>query len=111
MCSYNEIDGRYACENKRAMNGLLMKELGYPSYMLTDWNAYPSTAEAANAGLDMTMPGSVQNGGNVYWGSNLQSAVSSNSVTQARLDNIVKRILAAWFDTGPNRTKATRKPK
>lgn len=113
MCSYNRIDGTYACENKRAMNDLLKKELGYPSYVLTDWNAHHSTSESANAGLDMTMPGSAQNGGNVYWGSRLQSAVSSNSVSQSRLDDMVKRVLAAWYmvkqDQGYPETKIDRR--
>jgi beta-glucosidase len=61
----------------------------------------------------MTMPGSAQNGGNVYWGSKLQSAVSNNQVSQARLDDMVKRILAAWYmtkqDQGYPETKIDRR--
>jgi beta-glucosidase len=113
MCSYNKIDGKYACENKRVMEDLLKKELGFRGYVLTDWNAHHSTADSANAGLDMTMPGSAQNGGNVYWGSKLQSAVSSNHVSTARLDDMVKRILASWYltkqDQGYPETKIDRR--
>lgn len=96
MCSYNKIDGKWACESKRAMDEILKQELGFRGYVLTDWNAHHSTAESANAGLDMTTPGSAQNGGNVYWGSKLQSAVPGQ-VSQARLDDMVKRVLASWY--------------
>lgn len=99
MCSYNKVGGTYACENKRLMDELLKQELGFKGYVLTDWNAHHSTAESANAGLDMTTPGSASGGGNVYWGSKLQSAVSSGQVSAARLDDMVKRILASWFIT------------
>ncbi|KAF2261483.1 glycoside hydrolase family 3 protein [Lojkania enalia] len=99
MCSYNRVDGTYACENRRLMEDLLKNELGFKGYVLTDWNAQHSTAESANTGLDMTMPGSAQNGGNVFWGSRLQSAVSAGQVQMSRLDDMVKRILAAWYFT------------
>ncbi|KAF2185355.1 glycoside hydrolase family 3 protein [Zopfia rhizophila CBS 207.26] len=99
MCSYNKIDGKWACENKRVMEDLLKKELGFRGYILTDWNAQHSTVDPANTGLDMTMPGSDYNGGNVYWGSKLQSAVTGGQVSTARLDDMVKRILAAWYLT------------
>ena len=57
MCSYNRIDGKYACENKKIMEELLKGELGFKGYVLTDWNALHSTSDSANAGLDMSMPG------------------------------------------------------
>lgn len=99
MCSYNKFGGTWACENKRLMEDLLKKELGFRGYILTDWNAQHSTADSANTGLDMTMPGSAQNGGNVYWGSKLQSAVSGGQVSMARIDDMVTRILASWYLT------------
>ena len=52
----------------------------------------------------MTMPGDGF-GNNVFlWGTALQNAVSSGQVPQSRLDDMGKRILAAWYfvkqDTG-----------
>lgn len=115
MCSYNKIDGKWACENKRVMDDLLKKELGFRGYVLTDWNAQHSTTDSANTGLDMTMPGSDYNGGNVYWGSKLQSAVSSGQVSTSRLDDMVKRILASWYlvkqDSGYPATAIDRRSK
>ncbi|ORY59650.1 beta-glucosidase 1 [Pseudomassariella vexata] len=100
MCSYNKLNSTWACENDRILNQLLKKELGFQGYVMTDWNAQHSTAASANAGLDMTMPGSDYNGGTVLWGSALSSAVSSGQVQQSRVDDMVRRILAAWYLTG-----------
>ncbi|KAK6953717.1 glycoside hydrolase 3 [Daldinia eschscholtzii] len=100
MCSYNKINGTWACEHPYALNTLLKKELGFQGYVMTDWNAQHSTVESATSGLDMTMPGTDFNGGSQYWGSKLTQAVSSGQVPQSRLDDMVRRILAAWYLLG-----------
>lgn len=100
MCSYNKLNSTWACENDKIINQLLKNELGFQGYVMTDWNAQHTTSGSANAGLDMTMPGSDYNGGTVLWGSALSSAVSSGQVQQSRVDDMVRRILAAWYLTG-----------
>lgn len=97
MCSYNKLNGSWACESDKAQNGLLKKELGFQGYILSDWNAQHTTNGAANNGMDMTMPGSDYNGRNVLWGPQLNNAVNSNQVSRARLDDMCKRILASWY--------------
>ncbi|KAG9128108.1 hypothetical protein FRC07_004724 [Ceratobasidium sp. 392] len=57
MCSYNQINGTYACENSKVLNQLLKTELGFQGYVMSDWWATHSGATSVNAGLDMTMPG------------------------------------------------------
>jgi beta-glucosidase len=69
MCSYNKINGTWACENDKIMNGLLKNELNFQGYVVSDWNAQHTTQGSANGGMDMTMPGSDFNKGNVLWGS------------------------------------------
>lgn len=104
MCSYNQLDGTWACENDQVMNKFLKEEMGYRGYIMTDWGAQHSTVPAAISGLDMSMPGSDYNGGSVYWGDSLIEAINNGEVPQARVDNMVTRILAAWYkmeqDTG-----------
>lgn len=51
----------------------------------------------------MSMPGTDFNGANVLWGPALLSAVSSGTVTQSRLDNMVTRILAAYYLVGQDK--------
>ncbi len=100
MCSYNKINGTWACENDRVLNQLVKKELGFRGYIMTDWNAQHTTAQSAIAGLDMTMPGSDYNGGTVLWGPALTQAVGSGAVPQDRVDDMVRRILASWYFYG-----------
>lgn len=70
---------------------------------MSDWNAQHTTTGSANAGLDMTMPGSDYNKKNVLWGPALQSAVSGGQIAQSRLDDMVKRVLAAWYLVGQDK--------
>ncbi|KAL4973547.1 putative beta-glucosidase L [Aspergillus desertorum] len=102
MCSYNKVNGTWACENDALLNGLLKGELGFRGHVISDWNAQHSTVQSANTGLDMTMPGSdfATPPGSIYWGENLAAAIASGSVPQARLDDMVTRILAAWYLVG-----------
>ncbi|EAU32193.1 beta-glucosidase [Aspergillus terreus NIH2624] len=99
MCSYNKINGTWACENEGILDTLLKQELGFRGYVMSDWNAQHSTVASANTGLDMTMPGSdfSQPPGSIYWNENLAEAVANGSVPQARVDDMVTRILAAWY--------------
>lgn len=100
MCSYNKINGTWACENEETLNNLLKTELGFKGYVMSDWNAQHSTVQSAVTGLDMTMPGTDFNGGSIYWGANLTSAINSGQVPQTRVDDMVTRILASWYLVG-----------
>jgi len=51
MCSYNKINGTYACENDKLINGLLKEELGFRGFVQSDWSATMSTLPSANGGL------------------------------------------------------------
>ncbi|KAL4804162.1 glycoside hydrolase superfamily [Aspergillus unguis] len=102
MCSYNKINGTWACENDAILNGLLKGQLGFRGHVLTDWGAQHSTVQAALDGLDMSMPGSDLNDppGSIWWGDNLITAIANGSIPQARLDDMVTRILASWYLVG-----------
>jgi beta-glucosidase len=99
MCSYNKVNETWSCESDAILNKLMKEELGFRGYVMSDWNAQHTTVNSALAGLDMTMPGSDFNSppGSIFWGANLQKAIDAGSVPQARLDNMVTRILAAWY--------------
>ncbi|KAJ2963234.1 hypothetical protein NQZ79_g1718 [Umbelopsis isabellina] len=95
MCSYNKINGTYACENDYTLTKILKQELGFQGFVQSDWTATHSGAKSANAGLDVDMPGP-----DAYWGSNLVQAVNNGDVSEARLDDLATRILAAWYQAG-----------
>lgn len=44
MCSYNKLNGTWACENDHIMNKLLKTELGFLGYIMSDWNAQHTTS-------------------------------------------------------------------
>ena len=59
MCSYNQINNSYACQNSHLQNYILKNELGFQGFIVSDWAAQHSGVSSALAGLDMTMPGDV----------------------------------------------------
>jgi beta-glucosidase len=61
MCSYNKVNGQFACGNAVLLNGLLRGELGFQGFVTSDWGA-THAAEFLNAGLDMEMPGELRVG-------------------------------------------------
>ncbi|KAI9172586.1 Beta-glucosidase cel3A [Paramyrothecium foliicola] len=103
MCSYNKINGTWACENDNAMNQLLKKELGFPGYVLTDWDAHHTTVESAHTGLDMSMPGTNWAGENRLWGPALTAAINDGKIPVSRVDDMVTRILAGWYLVGQDK--------
>lgn len=102
MCSYNMVNNSYACGNSKLMNGILKDELGFQGFVQSDWLAQRSGVASALAGLDMTMPGDGLRwqDGNSLWGSKLTEAVLNSSVPVDRLDDMVTRIVAAWYQLG-----------
>ncbi|KAK4237927.1 glycoside hydrolase [Achaetomium macrosporum] len=98
MCSYQQVNNSYGCQNSKLMNGLLKAELGFQGFVMSDWQAQHTGAASAVAGLDMTMPGdTVFNSGLSYWGANLTLAVLNGTVPAYRLDDMAMRIMAAFF--------------
>jgi beta-glucosidase len=94
MCSYSLVNGPYACENGPLQNQILKNEWGFTGFITSDWGATHSTVASANNGLDMEMPGST------FYGTALTNAVSSGQVSQATIDDHVRRILVSMFTRG-----------
>ena len=94
MCSYNMVNGTYACENKYLLNDVLKHDLGFKGFVISDWGATESTAKAAMAGLDVEMPGSES------FGAPLKRAIERREVPLVRLNDMVHRVLRSEFDSG-----------
>jgi beta-glucosidase len=100
MCSYNQVNNTYACENSYLMNFLLKEELGFQGFVVSDWGAQHTGVFSTLAGLDMSMPGEVFDDwltGKAYWGPLLTRAVYNGTVSQERLNDMATRILAPFF--------------
>ena len=58
MCSYNHINGPFACGNADTLKTILKGEIGFKGFVTSDWGGVHS-ASFLNEGLDMEMPGKV----------------------------------------------------
>ena len=94
MCSYNRVNGDFACENKYLLNEFLKKDLQFPGFVLSDWGGTHSTEKASAAGLDNEEPGSF------FFGDRYKAAVQAGSISTAELDEHVHRILRSMFAAG-----------
>ncbi|MEI9905166.1 MAG: glycoside hydrolase family 3 N-terminal domain-containing protein [Asticcacaulis sp.] len=101
MCSYNLINGRWACENEYLQNKVLKHDWGFKGYVMSDWGAVHSTVDAANNGLDQ-MTGYPCCGMKGPWfdAANLKAALAAGDITSKRLDDMAERILWPLFAKG-----------
>ncbi|WP_454717491.1 beta-glucosidase [Caulobacter segnis] len=99
MCAYNRVNGDWACENDWLLNTVLKKDWGYKGYVMSDWGADHSSAKAANAGLDQESAGEAFDK-EAFFGAPLKADLASGKVSQARIDDMARRVLRALFASG-----------
>jgi beta-glucosidase len=98
MCSYNKVNGDFACENAWLLNDVLKGDFRFPGYVMSDWGAVPSTEKAALNGLDQQSGWPFDK--EPYFREPLKAAVLAGRVPMARLDDMAGRVLHALFATG-----------
>ncbi len=59
MCSYNRLNGIFACGNQSTLTKILRDEIGFKGFVTSDWGAVHAV-NFINAGLDMEMPGEMK---------------------------------------------------
>jgi beta-glucosidase len=94
MCSYNKVNGDWACENSYLLTDVLKKAWGFQGFVISDWGATHSTAKAALAGLDN------EESDGRYFGEALKKAVDAGEVPLSRINDMVHRILRTEFAAG-----------
>ncbi|HEX8937367.1 MAG TPA: glycoside hydrolase family 3 C-terminal domain-containing protein [Sphingomicrobium sp.] len=98
MCSYNRVNGDYACENQWLLNDVLKGDMGYRGYVMSDWGATHSTDKAALSGLDQQSGWPFDD--SAYFGPALKAAIAAGRVPQSRLDDMATRVLRSMFKQG-----------
>ena len=98
MDSYNLINGQHATQNGVINNDVAKKEWGFEGIIMSDWDATYDGVAAANGGLDLEMPS-----GKFMNRATLLPAVKSGKVSEATIDDKVRRILRTairfgWLD-------------
>jgi len=94
MCSYNRVNGDYACENSYLLTDVLKKDWKYKGFVVSDWGGTHSVEKASAAGLDHEEPGEY------FYGNPLKKAVQSGKVPMAEFDEHVRRVLRSMFASG-----------
>ncbi len=94
MCSYNAVNGDFACQNKHLLTDILKKDWAFPGFVVSDWGGTHSTVKASAAGLDNEEPE------DIFYGAKLKEAVQSGQVPMAELDEHVHRVLRSEFASG-----------
>lgn len=91
----DRLNNTYACENSKALNGILKGEMNFQGFVVSDWAAQHSGMASAISGLDMAMPTSQ------FWDNDaLSKAVNDGSLNKTRLTDMATRIIATWYFLG-----------
>ena len=96
MSAYNKVSGEHAAQNRRLLTDILRDEWGFDGFVVSDWYGVHDATSAANAGLDLEMPGPVR-----IYGDKLVAAVDRGDVDEAQVDRLVRDLLVL-----ANRTRA-----
>jgi beta-glucosidase len=90
MAAYNGVNGSPMTQNS-LLRDILHSGWGYDGLVMSDWTAARATEAAAEAALDLAMPGPASLYG--PWGGALLEAVGKGAVDEALIDDKVVRIL------------------
>ncbi len=94
MCSYNRVNGDFACENKYLLTDVLKNDWKFPGFVLSDWGGTHSTEKASAAGLDNEQPG------RFFYEAKYKAAVEAGKIPASELDDHVHRVLRSMFAAG-----------
>lgn len=94
MCSYNQINGVYSCEND-VLTTSIRDEMGFRGYVMSDFGSVHSTADSLNAGLDQELNRPVW-----FTPTLLDAALAAGEITQERIDEAAFRVVRSYIEGG-----------
>ncbi|MFB4295774.1 glycoside hydrolase family 3 C-terminal domain-containing protein [Actinomadura sp. NTSP31] len=94
MCSYNQINGTYACEND-LLKDALKNSLGFSGFVVSDFWAVHSTAPSLNAGLDQELNKPIY-----YSPAGITAAINDGKITAAQVDQAAFRVVRSYIQAG-----------
>ncbi len=92
MCSYNSVNGKFACENPTLLTDILRHQWGFTGFVVSDYGANHSAGPALQAGLDIE-----------FFGTHflqLKALIQSGAVPVSALDAAVRHILTTMAGFG-----------
>ncbi|WP_422390391.1 beta-glucosidase family protein [Arthrobacter sp. N1] len=94
MCSYNQINGVYACENP-LLKDTLRDKLGFDGYVMSDFGAVHSTAPSLKAGLDQELNRPIY-----YTPTLLNQALAKGEITEDHVDDAAFNVVRSYIRGG-----------
>jgi beta-glucosidase len=95
MCSYNRLNGTYACENPQLLHDILERDWGFKGFVLADYGAAHNTAASLGGGLDFEpWPGFA------YSPDAVKAVLAAGLATPQQVDDHVRRVLRTLFAYG-----------
>ena len=91
MSAYNQLNGAYCGHNVELLTKILKEEWGFDGFVYSDFILGCRGADACAAGLDVEAPDTI------HYGAKLRAAVDAGEVTEARIDDGVRRVLRSLF--------------
>ncbi len=95
MVALNRLNGTFMADDGPLLTGLVKTQWGWDGLAISDWGAVHDTAGAANAGTDVEMPKP-----QFFAPDALTQALQAGQVTQATIDDKVRRVLRVMVRTG-----------
>jgi beta-glucosidase len=94
MCSYNQVNSQFACENPGLLKGDLEDDWGFQGFVMSDAGAAHDALQDLNSGLDFDIAGTSYNAPEV------DAVLATGLVSTATLNSHVTRILQTLFSYG-----------
>lgn len=97
MCSYNIVNGSHACNNKVLLTRDLKGRMGFEGLVMSDWWAVHDYGYEM-AGMDLEMPGTPAGSSKAYLSFSGLKEGEMGAEEEARLNDMVDRILKPMYD-------------
>ena len=94
MCSYNQINGVYVCENP-ILNDVLKADLGFDGYVMSDFGAVHTTTASLVNGLDQELNRPI-----FFTPALLDAALAAGQISQAQIDAAAFRVVHSYIRGG-----------
>ena len=94
MCSYNQVNGVYACENP-ILTTSLGEKAGFDGYVMSDFGSVHSTAASLDAGLDQELNRPIW-----YTPARLDAALAAGEITQEQIEQAAFDVVHTYIEKG-----------
>lgn len=95
MPALGRVNGEFCAQNKPLLGDLLETQWGWDGLAVSDWGSVHTTAPTLIAGTDVEMPQPDH-----FSPAALTNALTSGQITQAEIDDAVRRVLRLMLRTG-----------